>query len=1303
MLTPKTLGARGSRPLVLFAAVTTLLGLVSVASASEPSNWSIVESRNSAPIGTDNYPQGSTCLSESDCWSVGNYRKGGTSQSLIQHFDGSEWRLVEAPSTGATQTNLLRDIACNSSTDCWAVGSFDNGSAQQTLIQHWDGDAWSIKASPNTSPTQSNFLTGIECTSSSACWAVGSYYGSANIQTLMLRWNGASWSIVTSPNTSTSQANFLNGVACPSVGQCWAVGSTTATGIGERTLILRWDGASWAVASSPNLGAGHNMLNAATCFVGQCWAVGSAMVGAVRQTLVLRWEGLAWTAVLTPNGSATSNSLQDVSCAAAASCFAVGNQESSGTRSLMLKWDGSSWTSEDPGIAVESRLVGVTCPTSVSCVAVGSKRDGSLQKSLALAWDSFTWTETVAANGMTVTANTLLGIACVTEDACWSVSSYDSGIALQTSIQFWNGATWSLVPSPNTSSTASNILYDVACASLSDCWAAGYAMDAGGFQPLMLHWDGVTWAIVASPSATLVGNNFLHDITCRNSNDCWAVGFYDSGIGYNTLIEHWDGTAWTIVSSPNVEGSIQNRLYGITCAPAANRCWAAGRHHLDNGQTKNLILTWDGSGWAIQASPHSSEQESNTLLAAECISASDCWAVGTRSEGFGHGRNLMLHWDGTDWTSVEVPDPADATYNYVFLRSIDCVNASTCKAVGFYSSNGVNRTMVLDWNGSSWKVDRSPVTSADEGNVLIGVACPTAATCWASGYYVNESGIYQTMIQRYSTPVNLAPVARIAADVVVGAAPLKVRFDSSSSSDPNPADSIDLYRFDAGDGSAISVQSSPVFEHIYSAPGSFSATVSVTDDRGMESELAASLSISVSEAAPRITAPVNGDALPTSSVMVRGDARPGATVDLFDLGVLSGTAFADSSGDWTVQLNLAEGAHVLTSAARVSGGGHGSPSAATNFVVDTTAPTAPVVVQPAQDSTVAGTYITMSGTGEPGAMVAVLRAGTVIGSAAVKSNGSWSVAKEFVSGEQTIEAHQIDRAGNAGPAGPTRRFNVDASLAATQILSPLQSSIVGARNVPVVGRAAPGALIELTLIGTPGISATATADASGQWDSTIRLSDGEHTIRAQQVSNGNVSEYRTFIVSSGVPVISSPTADAVVSGRVTVEGAAAPGAVVTVKTASSSLASRTADSSGRWSMTVALPDGAHTIVANAKMTSKTTEDSEKVRFTVDSIGPSITVKSSDSIMGPPLAGTVEIRGTAVDDRSNVERIHVRYVDSLGRAVVGSPSCTGCATEMSAAFLDKPNLGPGYWTAVARAFDAAGNASYERAVSFTVIG
>jgi hypothetical protein len=140
-------------------------------------------------------------------------------------------------------TRLLSGVTCVSNSDCWAVGYYydpiNNNGFDHTAIESWDGTSWTIVSSPNTSTTQNNVLDAVTCASSSECWAVG-YYDSGRgiMQTLIEQWDGTSWTIVPSANTLALESNFLRGIICATTSMCWAVGySADPTGpILTRTL-----------------------------------------------------------------------------------------------------------------------------------------------------------------------------------------------------------------------------------------------------------------------------------------------------------------------------------------------------------------------------------------------------------------------------------------------------------------------------------------------------------------------------------------------------------------------------------------------------------------------------------------------------------------------------------------------------------------------------------------------------------------------------------------------------------------------------------------------------------------------------------------------------------------------------------------------------------------------------------------------------------------------------------------------------------------------------------------------------------
>src|SRR4029077_7856572 len=125
------------------------------------------------------------CLSATECWAVGTESTGNTASALIEYFDGTVWSVISNPSD-LPVSSYLTGVTCASAADCWAVGAYTpSGLANQTLIEHFDGTSWSLATSPNTSTSQLNVLQGVACTTGGQCMASGYYSGSSADQTLI--------------------------------------------------------------------------------------------------------------------------------------------------------------------------------------------------------------------------------------------------------------------------------------------------------------------------------------------------------------------------------------------------------------------------------------------------------------------------------------------------------------------------------------------------------------------------------------------------------------------------------------------------------------------------------------------------------------------------------------------------------------------------------------------------------------------------------------------------------------------------------------------------------------------------------------------------------------------------------------------------------------------------------------------------------------------------------------------------------------------------------------------------------------
>ena len=91
------------------------------------------------------------------------------------------------------------------------------------------------------------------------------------------------------------------------------------------------------------------------------------------------------------------------------------------------------------------------------------------------------------------------------------------------------------------------------CASATSCFTVGFNTDnyTGNPQTLIEQWNGSVWSIVSSPNPSTL-KDYLSGVTCTSATNCFAVGYYFNGTDYaeETLIEQWNGSSWSIVTSP---------------------------------------------------------------------------------------------------------------------------------------------------------------------------------------------------------------------------------------------------------------------------------------------------------------------------------------------------------------------------------------------------------------------------------------------------------------------------------------------------------------------------------------------------------------------------------------------------------------------------------------------------------------------------------------------------------------------------------------------------------------------------------
>lgn len=174
--------------------------------------------------------------------------------------------------------------------------------------------------------------------------------------------------------------------------------------------------------------------------------------------------------------------------------------------------------------------------------------------------------------------------------------------------------------------------------------------------------------------------------------------------------------------------------------PSTSECFAAG----------NYLLSGAGRRWAATSAPlpANAQPGSANYQAVACASVTSCTAVGSYAGTQSSPLGLLATSTGSSWTAAEAPLPANAaTPQTAQLQAVACPSAGSCSAVGWYfDSSDRTEGLIETWSGSSWTATEEPLpanASHEAGlNVasLNSVACTSSSSCTAVGDYATKSG-----------------------------------------------------------------------------------------------------------------------------------------------------------------------------------------------------------------------------------------------------------------------------------------------------------------------------------------------------------------------------------------------------------------------------------------------------------------------------------------------------------------------------------------------------------------------------------
>ena len=392
-------------------------------------------------------------------------------------------------------------------------------------------------------------LSGVSCTSSDACTAVGYYYVQGRFLDLTLAeaWNGTRWVVQSTPDPAGAISNDLLSVSCTSPEACMAVGDTEMYSKQGR---------------GPEL------------------------------TLAEAWNGFKWSILPTPVVAGATASLSGVSCTSAWVCTAVGSYEASNRDVFPLAegWNGTKWAIEStrvPADVTRTYLASVSCTSSRVCIAVGSGLTSpSTGFALIEVWNGTKWAIPPTPSRI---QGYLSGVSCSAPRACTAVGAYAKGFLAEA----WNGAQWTTQSAPKPKGLLREDIFmaDVSCPS-SACTADGFYINGKGNDDTAVEaWNGTRWVVQATldPSIGMNGvtSSILAAVSCSSPKACTAVGDdEDDKDAWVPLVERWNGAGW--VTQPTPALSTEGR---VTSAQVA-----AGLTALTPGMA-HAIVTITGGGY----------------------------------------------------------------------------------------------------------------------------------------------------------------------------------------------------------------------------------------------------------------------------------------------------------------------------------------------------------------------------------------------------------------------------------------------------------------------------------------------------------------------------------------------------------------------------------------------------------------------------------------------------------------------------------------------------------------------------------
>jgi hypothetical protein len=385
----------------------------------------------------------------------------------------------------------------------------------------------------------------------------------------------------------------------------------------------------------------------------------------------------------------------------------VDGASSGGDRTFYVGWK------VEPTAETGVQMKDVSCSSPTVCMAV---KDSGIQR-----WNGSEWTAQTLAVPPGGSSASAQAVSCPSVSACVAVGSYVNGSSeLKTLAEAWNGSEWKVQTSPTPASFVN--LKSISCLSAGECTAVGAS---GGNKTFALRWNGSEWSLQTTVNPG--EETYLTSVSCGSSSFCMATGFYLESTSWVPLAERWNGTEWNTKAPVKPPGATHSWLNGVSCT-SSTACVAVGTKEVNAGTHENQTMAqrWNGTEWTLQTTPNP-EASNRNVEDVSCPSSLSCTAVGHLTIGSGFSP-FSLKWDGSSWTAQNLPLASGSSKAMLFSTS--CVISRGCVAVGqkWNASSAVVPFAEDNWRGAAPTVTTTAATSVGEKTATInGTANPNGS------------------------------------------------------------------------------------------------------------------------------------------------------------------------------------------------------------------------------------------------------------------------------------------------------------------------------------------------------------------------------------------------------------------------------------------------------------------------------------------------------------------------------------------------------------------------------------------------